>query len=163
MFRKIKDDGPRSFLSCVALFSALFMSCGVAMAHVSGPALISSVPAFGPGAAPALLPASKAFIVNASARRGDIHIQWIAAPGYHIYRSTLAVSSPGVRVGVPVVSRSTSSGYTVLDARFPYCGGGKAALSPLVVMAQGCHASSPAVCYPPQRRMTSVPLPRKSC
>ncbi len=111
-----------------------------------------------------LLPARQAFILKVKSSPGAIEARWTTPPGYHVYRSSLALSAPdGLRIGAPSITSRTVSGYTTVEARFPYCGTGRATPVPIVVKAQGCHVNAPSVCYMPQRRHVRVTLAHHVC
>ena len=115
-----------------------------------------------------LLPVTQAFQVSARVEPGVVHLHWIIADGYYLYRQRIHVvaRTPGITLGAlalpaGVVHPDPYQGPSViyrhsLDASLPYHGDGSTLT--LAVSMQGCHEVDPKICYPPHTDVLTLAL-----
>lgn len=131
---------------------------------------------FGPGRGhqSEFLPVEKAFRVSATASGPEqIRVTFVIAPGYYLYQRRLQfiASSPGVRLGSPVLPRGEPHTDEYFGTQTVYRGILEATLSvsrpagasgavTVSVGYQGC--ADAGLCYPPQTTPLTIELPRRS-
>jgi thiol:disulfide interchange protein DsbD len=120
------------------------------------------------------LPVEKAFRVSATATGPEqIRVTFVIAPGYYLYQRRLQfiASSPGVRLGSPVLPRGEPHTDEYFGTQTVYRGILEAMLSvsrpagssgavTVSVGYQGC--ADAGLCYPPQTAPLTIELPRRS-
>lgn len=117
----------------------------------------------------ALLTADQAFqLVEARRDPGGIHLSWLIAPGYYLYRHRLAVEPADGVAALPALRLPPGQPRhdehfgdveiytTTLDADLPFAAGQRVPTR-LRLRWQGC--AEAGVCYPPVTRTVDIATP----
>ena len=122
--------------------------------------------------APELLQVNQAFRLSAQITKpGTLHLHWIIAPHYYLYRGRIHLNSldDKVQLGAPQLPDGLKEHdpylgdveiyHDALDATVPYTVASKAPANLRVAVTfQGCHEVDPKICYPPATQHLELPL-----